>query len=77
MNWLYTWYNPHVDPDAATLAREMSDLFLQGIRGAAAASRKPQLGDNGVANTASGEAPRKNTLSRNRRSAPARNKTRK
>ena len=35
MNWLYTWHNPQVDPDAATLAREISDVFLQGIRGGA------------------------------------------
>jgi len=33
MNWLYTWYNPRVDPGAQTLAREICDLFLQGIRG--------------------------------------------
>ena len=33
MNWLYTWYNPQVDPGAATLAREISDLFLRGVRG--------------------------------------------
>lgn len=32
MNWLYTWYNPRVDPDAGVLAREFSDLFLSGIR---------------------------------------------
>jgi len=31
MNWIYTWYNPRVDPDAPTLAREMSDIFLEGI----------------------------------------------
>jgi len=37
MNWLYTWYNPHVDPDAANLARQISDLFLDGIRGGATA----------------------------------------
>jgi AcrR family transcriptional regulator len=34
MNWIYTWYNPRVDPDAEVLAREISDIFLQGIRGA-------------------------------------------
>lgn len=34
MNWLYTWYNPRVDPDAEGLARQISDLFLQGMRGA-------------------------------------------
>lgn len=31
MNWIYTWYNPRVDADAAGLAREMSELFLSGI----------------------------------------------
>jgi AcrR family transcriptional regulator len=32
MNWLYTWYKPKADPDAAVLAREISDIFLRGIR---------------------------------------------
>ena len=31
MNWIYTWYNPRVDADAAELAREMGDIFLRGI----------------------------------------------
>ncbi len=31
MNWIYTWYNPRVDGDAAELAREMAAIFLQGI----------------------------------------------
>jgi AcrR family transcriptional regulator len=31
MNWIYTWYNPRVDADATDLAREMGDIFLQGI----------------------------------------------
>ena len=31
MNWIYTWYNPRVDADATELAREMGDIFLQGI----------------------------------------------
>lgn len=31
MNWLYTWYNPRVDGDAAELAGRMGDIFLQGI----------------------------------------------
>ncbi len=43
MNWLYTWYNPRVDPDAGTLAREISDLFLQGIRGWCTASSQSQV----------------------------------
>jgi TetR/AcrR family transcriptional regulator len=31
MNWIYTWHNPRVDADAASIAREMSDLFLRGV----------------------------------------------
>jgi AcrR family transcriptional regulator len=31
MNWIYTWYNQRVDAEAAELAREMGDIFLQGI----------------------------------------------
>ena len=33
MNWLYTWYKPRVDPNAEALARQISDIFLQGVRG--------------------------------------------
>jgi AcrR family transcriptional regulator len=33
MNWLYTWHNPKSDPDAETLSRQISDLFLQGLLG--------------------------------------------
>jgi len=31
MNWIYTWHNPRVDADAASLAREMADIFLRGV----------------------------------------------
>jgi TetR/AcrR family transcriptional regulator, cholesterol catabolism regulator len=31
MNWIYTWYNPRVDGNAAELASEMGDIFLKGI----------------------------------------------
>lgn len=31
MNWIYTWYNPRVDADAASIAREMGDIFLRGV----------------------------------------------
>ena len=31
MNWIYTWHNPRIDADAAELARQMGDIFLQGI----------------------------------------------
>ena len=41
MNWLYTWYNPRVDPDAETLAREISDIFLRGVRAEKADGWKP------------------------------------
>ena len=33
MNWLYTWYKPRIDPDAEMLARQISDIFLRGVRG--------------------------------------------
>jgi TetR/AcrR family transcriptional regulator, cholesterol catabolism regulator len=46
MNWLYTWYSPRVDPDASTLARDISDVFLQGIRGGCMVSGKSQPNDN-------------------------------
>jgi len=34
MNWIYTWYNPRVDPDARELADHMAGLFLEGIEAA-------------------------------------------
>ena len=41
MNWIYTWYNPRVDAEAAELAREMGDIFLRGIgAGPAKATQK-------------------------------------
>jgi AcrR family transcriptional regulator len=33
MNWIYTWYNPKIDPDAATCAETMAGIFLEGILG--------------------------------------------
>lgn len=41
MNWLYTWYKPRIDPDAEVIARQIGDLFLQGVRGKAGASWRP------------------------------------
>jgi AcrR family transcriptional regulator len=32
MNWLYTWYNPKVDGDASALARQIGEMFIQGVR---------------------------------------------
>jgi AcrR family transcriptional regulator len=31
MNWIYTWYNPKLDPDAGSCARQMSEIFLHGL----------------------------------------------
>jgi AcrR family transcriptional regulator len=31
MNWIYTWHNPRVDADAGILARQMADIFLNGV----------------------------------------------
>lgn len=33
MNWIYTWHNPRVDADAASIATEMGDIFLRGVTG--------------------------------------------
>ncbi len=35
MNWLYTWYNPRIDGDAAVLTEQMTQIFLRGILPAA------------------------------------------
>ncbi len=31
MNWIYTWYNPRQDGGAERLAREMGNIFFQGL----------------------------------------------
>jgi AcrR family transcriptional regulator len=33
MNWIYTWHNPRVDSDAASIAEEMANIFLHGVTG--------------------------------------------
>jgi AcrR family transcriptional regulator len=50
MDWLYTWYNPRIDPDAEVLAREFSDIFLRGIRSGKTPVVKPghEMGDRNV-----------------------------
>jgi len=42
MNWLYTWYKPGVDPGADVLAREIGDIFLQGVRGTQNSNWSPE-----------------------------------
>jgi AcrR family transcriptional regulator len=51
MNWIYTWYNPRVDGNAAELAHEMGDIFLRGI--GAGSSRGPQRKKSGISGTTS------------------------
>jgi AcrR family transcriptional regulator len=55
MNWLYTWYNPHVDPGADALAHQFSDIFLQGIRRGGSGSAKSGQ-DMRASSVASGRA---------------------
>jgi TetR/AcrR family transcriptional regulator, cholesterol catabolism regulator len=31
INWIYTWHNPRVDADPKVLARQMGDIFLNGV----------------------------------------------
>jgi AcrR family transcriptional regulator len=31
MNWIYTWYNPRIDADAAAIAEEMNAVFMRGV----------------------------------------------
>jgi AcrR family transcriptional regulator len=33
MNWIYTWYNPQIDPDSEELADQIADMFLRGVLG--------------------------------------------
>ena len=49
MNWLYTWYKPRIDPGAEEIARQISDIFLQGIRGEKVSKWRPsQVEDAGA-----------------------------
>jgi len=52
MNWIYTWHNPRVDADAGALARQMSDIFLNGLLGAGKCKRS-RVYRNGSTNTES------------------------
>ncbi len=31
MNWIYTWHNPRMDPNADALAEHIAGLFLKGV----------------------------------------------
>jgi TetR/AcrR family transcriptional regulator, cholesterol catabolism regulator len=43
MNWLYTWYKPRVDPDAEVIARQIGDIFLDGVRGEWSAGKRHSI----------------------------------
>lgn len=43
LNWIYTWYNPQIDPPAPELAEDMAELFLRGVL-AERSSRKLRKG---------------------------------
>jgi TetR/AcrR family transcriptional regulator, cholesterol catabolism regulator len=64
MNWLYTWYKPRVDPDAEVLGRQISDIFLQGVRGEAVSKWRPPQPDDLIADEYSEAPPRKPTRKR-------------
>ena len=51
INWIYTWYNPGVDGPADVLARQMSDMVLQGVtaHGQGAVERRRASGRKVVA----------------------------
>jgi TetR/AcrR family transcriptional regulator, cholesterol catabolism regulator len=40
INWIYTWHNPRVDANAAELAGQMGDIFLNGVLNAGKAKPK-------------------------------------
>lgn len=42
INWLYTWHNRKSDLGANELARQISDIFVQGIHGAEAEADDPR-----------------------------------
>lgn len=41
MNWIYTWYNPRLDPGAPACAEAMAAIFLQGILNPSATGALP------------------------------------
>lgn len=41
INWIYTWHNPRVDSSADELARQMGDIFLNGVLNAS--KTKPRV----------------------------------
>ena len=64
MNWLYTWYKPRVDPAADAIAAQISDIFLQGVRGERVSKWRPPQLANGRVDEASEAQARKRSRKR-------------
>ncbi len=70
MNWLYTWYKPRVDPDAETIAREMSDIFLRGVRAEKSGDWQPRRDGNRSGKLEPNGRPKTKTINHKRKPAP-------
>ena len=57
MNWIYTWYNPKIDPDAASCAEAMAGIFLEGVLGSGARMETSLLGRGAEAKVSNGHRP--------------------
>jgi AcrR family transcriptional regulator len=64
MNWLYTWYKPRVDPEAEIIARQISDVFLQGVRSGHASHARLNSAPKDSADSAPVRRERKRSVSR-------------
>jgi TetR/AcrR family transcriptional regulator, cholesterol catabolism regulator len=64
MNWIYTWYNSKIDPDATTCAETMAAIFLGGILGGAETKK------NGVRTASDGKMANVDRLSGRRPRPP-------
>ncbi len=47
MNWIYTWHNPRMDPNADALADHIAGLFLQGVGAATNSTHRNKASRNG------------------------------
>ena len=64
MNWLYTWYKPRVDPEPEIIARQISDVFLQGVRSGQASHAAHNSAPKGTADSVPVKRGRKRSVSR-------------
>jgi len=53
MNWIYTWHDPRRDTSASDIADQMSEIFLRGLLGTAAARGKNGFKQSSVGNSKS------------------------